>query len=53
MQIMMMQFEFTTANRIVFGNGISDEVPRMAASLGNRALLITDLVERSAKMLSS
>jgi len=35
------RFEFSTANRIVFGPGALDELEPLARSLGRRALLIT------------
>jgi alcohol dehydrogenase class IV len=34
-------FEFATANRIVFGSGSADQVADIAASFGERALLVT------------
>lgn len=49
----MTRFEFATANRIIFGNGASQEVPHLANTLGNRALLITDSIERSTKLLDN
>jgi len=35
-----MHWEFTTAGRILFGRGVLAEVPKAAASLGGRALLV-------------
>jgi alcohol dehydrogenase class IV len=34
-------FEFSTANRIIFGSGSADQVADIAASFGERALLVT------------
>ena len=34
-------FEFATAGRIVFGEGAANQLPRAAASMGRRALLVT------------
>jgi alcohol dehydrogenase class IV len=42
-----MRFEFATSNRILFGVGISSEVPSLSALLGKRTFLITDSLERS------
>jgi alcohol dehydrogenase class IV len=42
-------FEFATANRIIFGSGSTDQVADIAASFGERALLVTsDHVPSSA-----
>ncbi|MGO9017219.1 MAG: iron-containing alcohol dehydrogenase [Syntrophobacteraceae bacterium] len=38
---MSMNFEFTTANRILFGPGTLREVASIAVHLGNRALIVT------------
>ena len=35
-----MQFEFATSNRIIFGPGTADEVPSIAAGMGNRAFVV-------------
>lgn len=35
-----MRFEFATANRIIFGPGVSQEVPALTAGLGRRPLLV-------------
>ncbi len=35
------RFEFATANRIVFGDGASAELPALVASFGRRALIVT------------
>ena len=35
-----MQFEFSTAGRIVFGPGVSAQIPDLAAGLGRRAFLV-------------
>lgn len=36
-----MRFDFTTANRIVFGPGVLREAPTYAATFGQRALIVT------------
>jgi len=36
-----MRFEFATATRILFGEGVSREVPAAAAAMGRRALVVT------------
>ena len=36
-----MRFEFATANRIIFGQGVIQEVAPLAAALGTRAFVIT------------
>jgi alcohol dehydrogenase class IV len=36
-----MRFEFATAGRIVFGPGVSAELPAIAAGFGRRALIVT------------
>ncbi len=49
-----MHFEFSTANRIIFGNGRIQEVPSEAAHMGRRALLITgSSLERSDNLIDS
>mgnify|MGYP000272582938 CR=1 FL=1 len=49
-----MNFEFATANRIIFGNGKVKEVCSEAARLGRRALLITgNSLERSGDLEDS
>src|SRR5512147_2675238 len=35
-----MKFEFSTASRIMFGPGVCDQIPDLAASFGQRAFLI-------------
>jgi alcohol dehydrogenase class IV len=35
-----MQFEFSTAGRIMFGPGVSDQIPDLAAGYGPRAFLV-------------
>ncbi|MCL5280899.1 MAG: iron-containing alcohol dehydrogenase, partial [Planctomycetes bacterium] len=35
-----MQFEFSTAGRIVFGPGVSDQIPDLVAGFGPRAFLV-------------
>jgi alcohol dehydrogenase class IV len=47
-----MNFEFATANRIIFGSGTAGKVASLAASLGSRAFVITDCyIERSVDLL--
>ncbi len=36
-----MRFEFSTSNRIIFGEGTTSELPAAARTLGTRALLVT------------
>ena len=43
-----MRFEFATSSRILFGTGLISEVPALAASLGQRAFVVTDSLERSS-----
>src|SRR5579884_808672 len=48
-----MRFEFATAGRIVFGRGAAAELPKVAASLGGRAMLVTGRdPERHAGLLN-
>jgi alcohol dehydrogenase class IV len=35
------QFEFSTASRVMFGVGISDQLPQIVAQLGSRLVLVT------------
>jgi alcohol dehydrogenase class IV len=47
-----MRFEFSTAIRIIFGYGTSQEVPSIAAEHGKRAFIVTgSTVERAAPLL--
>jgi len=46
-----MQFEFATANRIVFGAGTRRQAAPAAAQLGNRALVVTGVGGDSAEEL--
>jgi hypothetical protein len=48
-----MRFEFATSNRILFGAGIISEVPSLAASFGQRAVLVTDSLERCSALRES
>jgi alcohol dehydrogenase class IV len=49
-----MNFEFATAGRILFGMGIVQDVGRMAASMGRRALVVTGATtKRAAPLLAS
>ena len=45
-----MRFEFATSNRILFGPGTLSEVPALAATLGQRAFLFTNSMERCAPL---
>ena len=45
-----MHFEFATSNRIIFGPGMISEVPALAASIGQRAFIVTDSHERSTDL---
>ena len=36
-----MRFEFATANRIIFGPGVAETAPALAAEFGRRALVVT------------
>ncbi len=46
-----MRFEFATSSRILFGPGISSEVPTLAAPFGQRVFIVTDSQERCAALL--
>jgi alcohol dehydrogenase class IV len=46
-----MRFEFATATRILFGEGVSREVPAAAAAMGRRALVVTGASARRAALL--
>ncbi len=49
-----MRFEFATAGRILFGDGVVADVPAIAASLGRRALLVTGAsAERAAPLAAA
>jgi len=48
-----MQFEFATANRIIFGNGTVQQVGTIAATLGQRAMLVCGKnIERATSVLT-
>lgn len=48
-----MQFEFATANRILFGPGRLSEVPSLAGDLGRRAFLLTGKTpDRTTRLLT-
>ena len=48
-----MQFEFATSARIVFGAGAARDLPKAAAAIGRRALLVTGASpERAAPLLA-
>jgi alcohol dehydrogenase class IV len=36
-----MSFEFMTANRIIFGDGVREQLPTLAQTLGKQALIVT------------
>lgn len=46
-----MQFEFATANKILFGPGISAKLPDLAVQLGKQVFVVTDSRERSIFLL--
>jgi alcohol dehydrogenase class IV len=46
-----MQFEFTTAGRIVFGGGAVAQAGTIAADLGRRALVVTGATSSRARLL--
>ena len=46
-----MRFEFATSNRVVFGPGTLSEVAPAARALGERALVVVDSLDRSARLL--
>ena len=49
-----MPFEFATATRIVFGEGVLREAAPAAAAMGRRALIVTGAsVERAAPLIAS
>jgi len=51
---MAMQLEFSTAGRILFGDGKVREVPAAAAAMGRRALVVTGASpERAAPLVAS
>ena len=47
-----MRFEFATSSRIIFGPGAISEVPALVASIGQRAFIVTDSLERSTNLRS-
>jgi alcohol dehydrogenase class IV len=46
-----MNFEFSTAPRILFGPGISTRVPELAQAFGKRVVVVTDSRDRCASLL--
>ena len=46
-----MQFEFTSPHRIIFGPGSLQQVGKIAAGLGNRALVVTGITDERVKPL--
>lgn len=48
---MGLSFELTSPTRIIFGNGAFDNVPVLAAGLGNNALLVTGGSQRFSQQL--
>ena len=48
-----MRFEFATATRILFGEGVSREIPAAAAAMGRRALVVTGAAgDRAAPLIT-
>jgi alcohol dehydrogenase class IV len=47
----MMHFEFATANRIIFGSGVSSNVGTLAVELGDRALVVVGVGPEYVKHL--
>ncbi len=48
-----MRFEFATATRILFGEGVSREVPAAASAMGRRALVVTGATpDRAAPLIA-
>jgi alcohol dehydrogenase class IV len=47
-----MQFEFATANRIIFGPGTVKQVPALAAQLGRCVFLVTDSEVRCKSLMN-
>jgi alcohol dehydrogenase class IV len=45
------RFEFSTANRIIFGAGTCAEVPSLARALGQKAFIFTDSPERVSPLI--
>jgi alcohol dehydrogenase class IV len=48
-----MQFEFATATRIVFGEGVADTLPELARSFGTRPFVVTGASQARAATLVS
>lgn len=48
-----MRFEFSTANRILFGPGTCADVPSLAHDLGQKAFLFTDSPERASGLIAN
>jgi len=46
-----LRFEFSTANRIIFGPGTCSEVPSLVRTLGHKALVFTDSPERASPLI--
>ncbi|MDF1501175.1 MAG: iron-containing alcohol dehydrogenase [Anaerolineales bacterium] len=47
-----MKFDFTTANRIIFGEGVLEQAGALAAERGRRALIVTgSTVERARQLI--
>ena len=46
-----MRFEFATANRIIFGQGLIKQAAPIAASFGRRALIVTGSTSDQAASL--
>jgi alcohol dehydrogenase class IV len=46
-----MRFEFATAGRIIFGNGVISEIGSNASTLGKRAFVVVNSLDRSAHLM--
>ena len=46
-----MAFEFATAQRIIFGDGVAEQAGALAAALGRSALVVTGTSRRHADPL--
>lgn len=48
-----LRFEFATANRILFGNGVISDAPSLILSMGQRVFVVADSSERCGKLIDS
>ena len=48
-----MRFEFSTANRIIYGAGSCHEIPSLVSTLGKHAFVVMDSRERVAPLLDA